>query len=233
MIELLVAMAITSILMVALLSLVGQSTDSYTQTQRAVNTISQARAFIQFFEREISTRLPGTPLIREASSPDGPESSDKLAFIRTISTFEQDPDQPGDLGTSAYYVAFTPDDTNSQSPKLFRKVLSPLETQDLLEAGSDPPFPATDPSVDEAIIYNILFFEALPRFRDPSSGEFRDWDKTSPEPPSLIELTVRFLDDSSAQRFDSPADWDRLATAPRDSEKQLIRTFNRSIAIAK
>ena len=68
MIELLVAMAITSIIMVTLFSLVGQSTTSYTQTQRAVNAVSQARAFIQFFDRELSTRLPGTPMIHNRKS---------------------------------------------------------------------------------------------------------------------------------------------------------------------
>ncbi len=40
-IELLVSMAITTVLMLALFSLVGQSTTSYTQTQRAVNTVSR------------------------------------------------------------------------------------------------------------------------------------------------------------------------------------------------
>lgn len=231
-IELLVAMAITAIIMLVLLSLVGQSTTSYTQTQRAVNTLSQARAFLQFFDREISTRLPRTPLIHEKGSGSGANSSDKIAFVRAISLDEQTSATPGDLGTSIYYVDFTTEGSNPISPKLFRKTLNPEETQTLIETAGNPAFPAVSPANDEPIIPNVLKFEAKPKYRD-GSGKLKDWTKSSPEPPAVIELTIQFIDDSSSQRFRSQADWDRLATAPRDTEVQLIRTYNRSIAIAK
>jgi type II secretory pathway pseudopilin PulG len=231
MIELLVGMAITSILMVALFALVGQSTDSYTRTQRAVNTISQARAFIQFFGRELSTRLPRTPLIHEAGSGEGVEASDKIAFIRAISPDEQQ--AAGDLNLVSYRVAFTQDAPNLESPKLFRAARNPKLTQTFLETPGTPAFPADDPALDEPIVANVIGFTAQPRFYSGTPPVLEDWTETSPDPPSVIELTVRFIDDSSAQRFRTRADWDRLADSPRDSEIQLIRTFTRSIAIAK
>lgn len=234
MIELLVAMAITSIIMVTLLSLVGQSTASYTQTQRAVNAISQARAFIQFFDRELSTRLPGTPLVHSPkSSAGGPPGSDRIAFVRTLSTDEFLPTDPGDLGTSVYYVDYSADGTRGQSPKLFRKSLGPGDTQAFIEANGTPAMPTVDPTVDEPIIPNVLSFEATPMYQDSSTGNLTPWATSSPEPPSLIELKITFLDDSSAQRFKTPPEWNRLATSPRDNELQLIRTFTRNIAIAK
>ena len=228
MIELLVAMAITSIIMVTLFSLVGQSTASYTQTQRAVNSVSQARAFIQFFDRELSTRLPGTPLIHATEN-----GSDRLAFIRTLTQDEFTDSDPGDLGTSIYYVGFSDDGRRGESPKLFRKNLGPEETQDLIELGATPAFPTMDPATDEQIIPNVLAFEATPMFRDPTDGELREWTATSPERPSVIALSITFIDDSSAQRFKTQSEWNRLATSPRDSELELIRTFTRNIAIAK
>lgn len=234
MIELLVAMAITSIIMVTLFSLVGQSTTSYTQTQRAVNSVSQARAFIQFFDREISTRLPGTPLLHES------ESSDRLAFVRALTADESNDEDPGDLGTSIYYVDFSDDGTRGESPKLFRKNLGPEETQDLIEEGSTPAFPATDPSTDEQIIPNVLTFLATPMYRDSATGDLEEWDDTpdpitgeAKDPPSVIELSITFIADSSAQRFKTRSEWTRLTTSPRDSELELIRTFTRNIAIAK
>ena len=233
MVELLIAMAITSIIMVALFSLVGQSTDSYTRTQRAVNTISQARAFIQFFGRELSTRLPGTPLIHEKGAGDGVEASDKIAFVRAVSSDEQQAAMPGDLNLVSYRVAFTQDSPNAESPKLFRAARRPVETQTFLEITGTPAFPADDPALDEAIVANVIGFTAQPRFYSGSPPVLEDWTESSPEPPSVIELTIRFIDDSSAQRFRTRADWDRLADSPRDSEIQLIRTFTRSIAIAK
>lgn len=234
MIELLVSMTITSIIMVTLFSLVGQSTESYTQTQRAVNAVSQARAFIQFFDRELSTRLPGTPLIHNKKSASaGPSSSDRIAFVRALTSDEFDSSDAGDLNTSVYYVDFSDDGKRGESPKLFRKNLGASDTQDLIEEGATPGLPTVDPSTDEQIIPNVLSFEATPKYRDTLDGELKDWDSGSQEPPSLVELSITFIDDSSAQRFKSKSEWNRLSTSPRDSELQLIRTFTRNIAIAK
>lgn len=235
MIELLVAMAITSIIMVTLFSLVGQTTTSYTQTQRAVNAVSQARAFIQFFDRELSTRLPGTPLVHEKkSAAGGPSSSERIAFVRALTADEFTDTDPGDLGTSIYYVAFSNDGSRGESPKLFRKSLGPKETQEkIIEAGNTPALPTVDPTKDETIIPNVLSFEATPMFRDTANGGLTEWANGSPQPPSVVELEITFIDDSSAQRFKTQAEWNRLATAPRDNELQLVRTFTRNIAIAK
>lgn len=233
MIELLVSMAITSVIMIALFSLVGQSTDSYTRTQRAVNTLSQARAFIQFFGRELSTCLPGTSMMHETGTGEGVEASGKIAFVRTLSNDEQQAATPGDLNLVSYRVAFTEDTLNAESPKLFRAARNPEETQNFLETPGAPSFPADDPARDEPIVANVIGFTAQPRFYSGSPPVLQDWNTTSPELPSVIELTIRFLDDASAQRFRTRAEWERLADSPRDSEIQLIRTFTRTFAIAK
>jgi hypothetical protein len=230
MVELLIGMAITAVIMLALFSLVGQSTESYTRTQRAVNTVSQARAFIQFFGRELSTRLPGTPIIHEKDGG-GVESSEKIAFVRAVSADEQQAATPGDLNLVSYRVAFTQDAPNIESPKLFRAARNPELTQTFLETSGTPTFPADEPALDEPIVANVIGFTARPRFYSGTSLE--DWTDNSPEPPSVIELSIRFLADSTAQRFRTRADWDRLADSPRDNELELIRTFTRTIAIAR
>lgn len=242
-IELLVSMGITSILMVALLSLVGTFTESYTQTQRSLNSISQARSFLQFFDREISTRLPDTPLIHEGSTAStSPSSADKFAFVRTLTDDEQallgrqTSPQSGDLGAVLYYVGFSDDPLFAPCYSLYRRSLSPEETQTLIEdsvSTSDPAFPASTPDEGEPIVHNILGFQAIPRFRDPADGELKDWDASEVESPSVIELRITFVEESAAQRYKTQADWDRLATSPRDNELQFIRSFTRSIAIAK
>jgi type II secretory pathway pseudopilin PulG len=234
MVELLIAMAITSMIMLALFSLVGQSTDSYTRTQRAVNTISQSRAFIQFFGRELSTRLPGTPMLHEKATSNGVvEASEKIAFVRAVSSDEQQAAKPGDLNLVSYRVAFSQDTTNVESPKLFRAAHNPALTQTFLETAGTPAFPAADPTLDEAIVANVIGFTAKPRSYSGTPPVLTDWTATSPQQPSVIELTIRFIDDSTAQRFKTRAEWDRLATSPRENERQFIRTFTRTIAIAK
>jgi prepilin-type N-terminal cleavage/methylation domain-containing protein len=230
-VELLIAMAITSVIMVVLLGIVTQSTDTYNRTQRAVNSLSQSRAFLQFFDREISTRLPQTPLIHQAGTGNTPDLSDKLAFVRTISIDEQSNTNPGDLGTSAYYLAYAPAIGDAVAPRLYRKVLTPAQTQVLLESPT-PGIPAADPT-DEAIIDNILSFQARPKLIDPASGEMKDWNINSTEPAAFIEITIRFVEESTSRRFKTKGEWDRLASSPTDDEIPLIQTFSRTIAIAK
>ncbi len=140
---------------------------------------------------------------------------------------------PGDLNTSYYYVEYSADGTNAESPKLFRGVLGAAETQALLTAGGVPAFPTAKPATDETIVPNVIGFEARPKFFTGNPAKPVDWTEASTERPSIIELTIRFIDESSAQRFRTRAEWDRLATSPRDSELPLIRTFTRTIAIAK
>lgn len=233
MIELLFVMAITSIIMVVLFSLVGQTVDSYTRTQRAVNTISQARAFIQLFGSELSTKLPGSHMSFEKSSRGGVEASEKIAYVHAISMDEQQTATPGDLSLISYHVAFSQDAPNIESPKLFRAARNPEETQIFLQTLGTPPFPSDRPDLDEAIVANVIGFIVKPRFYSGSPPVLEDWKTTSPEPPSIIEMTIRFIDDSSAQRFRTRADWDRLADSPTNAEQQVIRSYTRSIAIAK
>ena len=231
MVELQVSMAIAAVLTLVLFSLLGQSTSGYSHAQRSIDTLSQARAFMHFFEREISSRLPGSPLVHISQGGGTPENSDQIAFVATVAPAEQT--STGDLNASAYYVAFTQDRGQAVSPKLFRISLDPAETQNWLDSGAPPSFPAKDPTVDEPIAYNVLEFTARPRYLDTDTGIMSDWTETSPAPPSLIILTLRFIDDSSAQRFTSAADWDRLAGNPRQNELGFIRTFQRTIQIAK
>lgn len=231
--ELLVTMAISSIVTLTLFSMVGQSSESYQQAQRGVNAIGQARAFIQFFERELSSRLPGTPLLYEKAGGDGSAASDRIAFFRAISIDEQDAANPGDINTSDYYLAYSVDHGAAESPKLFRGLLKPAESQALLESGALPGFPPANPLAAEPMVPNVLSFTAQPKFFQGNPARPIDWTSGSPSPPTLIELTIRFIDDSAAARFRTRADWERLATAPRREEQKLIRTFSRTISIAK
>jgi prepilin-type N-terminal cleavage/methylation domain-containing protein len=232
-VELLIAMAITSILMIVLLSIVGQSTNTNQRTQRAVNGVSESRALMQLIAQEISTRFPETPILHIAGANDSPATSDQFAFIRTLSADERNTTTPGDLGTSAYYVAFAPSQPNAVTPRLFRKNLNPVATQQLLDAAGGPAFPQIDINADEPIFENVLSFQARPKFFNPSTGIQEDWTLASPLPPSSVELTIRFIDESTSRRFKAEGDWNRLASTPTIQEVGLIQTFSRTIAIAR
>ena len=59
-VELLTAMVISSLLMFALFSLVGRSGTNYRLSQRKITTISDTRAFLQFIQNDLSTRVADT-----------------------------------------------------------------------------------------------------------------------------------------------------------------------------
>ncbi|MES2982320.1 MAG: prepilin-type N-terminal cleavage/methylation domain-containing protein [Verrucomicrobiota bacterium] len=230
-IEVLVTMAISSVLLIVLAVIIAQTTDGYAVSQRSVNHLSQSRAFFQLFQSELSLRLPETPLIHLSSSVTAPESSQKIAFVRTLANDEQLPDAPGDLATSCYYVAFVEDSEQRIIPKLFRKILSPGETQSLIEAGDETDFPDINPSLDEPVIDFVLSFQATPMYFNPATGNDEAWDKTIEHAPSHIELTLRTIDESFARRLPNQAAWHRLAISPKKNELQMIRSVSHNISL--
>ncbi len=228
--ELLVAMSITSVLLITLAVIINQTTDGYALSQRAVNHLSQARAFLQLVESELSTRLSETPIVHRSAMLIADESSDQIAFVRTLTNDEQYPEYPGDLATSCYYVAFAEDSDQRILPKLFRKILNPTETQNLMDAGDEADFPEVDPTLDEPVVDSVLCFKATPMYRNLETGNDEPWDKTIEHAPSHIELLIRTLDESFSRRFMNQAEWNRIAISPKKSELQMIRSVSHKIS---
>jgi prepilin-type N-terminal cleavage/methylation domain-containing protein len=225
--ELIVAMAITSLIMIALIALIGQSSAVYRDSRSAVESLSDARSLMHFFESELSSRLPRTPLLSE-TSPDGP---DKLGYIRAGS-FDELVDTPrGDLSTSVYYVAFTADAPGSVSPKLFRHHLGPKETQELLEGPNPPPMPNVNPTADEPLLYNVLRFQAKPEQQTPG-GVYIPWTPASSGSPDRIEIIIEITDDANAARLKSEDQWVKLRDSPKSQDLRSIRRFSRIIPLA-
>lgn len=216
--ELVVTMAISSVILLTLAGFLTHTTEGYVLAQRSMNHLSQARAFVQLFQSDLSKRLPGTSLIHCPPRGGGFQVSDQIAFVRTIANDEQNPDVPGDLVTVCYYVAFAEESNQRVIPKLFRKILNPRETQQLMEAGDGAEFPEVNPSLDESVIDSVLGFHATPSYDNP---------------PSCIELVLRTVDESLSLRLMNEADWIRLASAPKSSELPCIREVSQKLSIGK
>ena len=232
-IELLVTMAISASLLLILAAIVTQTTDGYALTQRSINHLTQTRAFLQLFESELSLRLPETPIVHLSSIASGPESSDQIAFVRTLPDDERHPEIPGDLTTTCYYVAFVEDSDRRIIPKVFRKILNPIEAQAFIDDGNEAVLPAIDPTMDEPIIDAVLSFHAIPKCLNPETAIEEPWDQTTAHPPSHIELTIRTLDESFSRRFADKAAWNRLTISPTESERSMIRSVTQKISIRK
>jgi type II secretory pathway component PulJ len=231
--ELVVTMAISSVILLTLAALLTQTTEGYVLSQRSMNHLSQARAFVQLFQSDLSKRLPGTSLIHRSPRSAGSQVSDQIAFVRTIANDEQNPDVPGDLVTVCYYVAFVEESNQRVIPKLFRKILNPRETQQLMEAGDGAEFPEVDPSRDESVIDSVLGFRTTPMDDNSESGSCESSSQSAAHPPSCLEVVLRTVDESLSLRLTNPADWIRLASAPKESELQFIREVSQKLSIGK
>lgn len=212
-IELLSAMGITSVLMLTLLSIFSQASEHYTQTNRAINSLSQARAFFQFFERELRAKLPDSGLLIEKTS-----NKESIAYVRVISPEEENLNTTSDLQLTRYHIAMTQDDAGHLFPALIRSAYSPEDAQAFLEQGDAATLPTNRPLSEETIISHILHYsvEAIP----DSTGSTR-----------TIELSFRLVDESAAQRYKTAAEWQRLAASPRSHELPFIRTYQRLIPL--
>lgn len=231
--ELLVTMVITSMILVALASLVSQSTNGYSLSQRSLNHLSQSRAFIQIFQSELSLRLSDTPLIHRSSNQSDSMNSDEIVFVRTLPEAERRADSKGDIAASYYYVTFAESANKRVVPKLFRKILTSQETQSFIEAGSSAELPEVDPTQDEPILDFVLSFKAIPMYLDPKTGNEERWDKTIHYESSHINLTIRTIDESFSARYFNEAEWNRLTLSPNESERQMIRTVSCNLSIGE
>jgi type II secretory pathway pseudopilin PulG len=230
-IELLFSMSITSMLLLALAALVSQSTDGFNQSQRTVNQLSQSRAFYQIFQSELSLRLPDTPLLHEDGDSGGGISSDKIVFVRSLPEQEQMIDSPGDIAASYYYVAYSEDASHRSSPKLFRKILNPTETYDLIEHNDSAKTP--EPIGGEPFLDGVLSFQVNPMYLDPISNEYMPWNKSMPHSPCRLEINVRTIDDSISRNYSKQAEWERLIHAPNKNEQRMIHAFSCELNIGK
>lgn len=229
-IELLTSMAISSIILLFLFGLINQSSITYKTSQSAINTLSEARAFFHFFETDLSSRLPSTPLLSEVTA----NAFDRIGLIRAKSFDEpvamNQPDS--DLRSSIYYVAFTQDFAGTISPKLFRGYLNATQTQTLLESSSAPTFPAGDPTVDEPLVYNVVSFKAEPKQYN-LAGQPETWTPSSGRPPAFVEVTLDLVDDSTAARYRSQGSWAQLLDPASLDRRQAVRSYTQTIQLAK
>jgi prepilin-type N-terminal cleavage/methylation domain-containing protein len=232
-IELLLTMALTSVLLIALAALVSQSTDAYSLSQRSLDHLSQSRAFVQIFQSELSLRIPDTPLVHQSSTQGSTMDSDKIIFIRTLPASEQSVESSGDITASCYYVAFVENGNQGVVPKLFRKILTSRESQQFIEAGSTAEFPKVDPILDEPILEFVLSFQAIPVHFDPVSGNEEPWNVAIKHEPTYVRLVIRTVDESFSRRYIKEAEWNRLARSPKESERKMIRTVSCNLTIGK
>ena len=216
-IELLVAAALSSLLILMAVVTLGGATDAWKDSNSAADALGDGRAAMLILRRDFANRLRDTPVYvnPRVDSPDG-LNSNVLAFYTALRPGAREPGvDRGNIGMVAYYRAFTPDLRGGESPKLFRVQISPQEVwRDAEAAGWDPVF-SPDPIADEAsgrselVAANVLQF-AVTGLVQGEDGEI------IPVPATItsdkieaagIDLLLRLVESGPAARLLSADDW--------------------------
>lgn len=226
-VELLLTMGISAILLVTLAILAAQSARSFAMARRNTDQMSGARALIHLLEHELSTRLPGSPLMCSGGKPD------RIAWIRLVSPHEEKAGDPGDLATYFYYLHQVEEANGSISQKLFRKCIGPAGTQRILE-GDDPSLrPEPEPETDEIVLEQVLGFSMTPVYFDPSTQKLETWDESSPVPAERLKMRLKLIDEAATKGFSNGEDWSRAADSPNPDELPHIRTFSHTFDLTE
>jgi prepilin-type N-terminal cleavage/methylation domain-containing protein len=223
-VELLTAMAVTSMLMLTLFSMVGQSSTNYRISQRKITTLADLRSLFYFMENDLASRIEDTRFFLRINSSNQAE----FCFTRTRDARESN--ATGDLSACLYYVAFSPDDSNSGSPKLFRRALDSAATQQLLDAGQTATFPAYDPATDDPIAYNILSFQVSGQQRD-AAGNWQPWNPQQATAPQQIEIVLEIIDDFTAQRLQTESQWLAFSKTTDLKQRDAVKRHVHRIAL--
>lgn len=153
-VELMMSMAVSSILLVMLASMLQSSLNAYSGQQRRSSATVESRAGLEILRADLRSycALPDDlsrtgddllPRFIHKQSPT-PRGSDGFAFLRRsrlagATTLSSMTDQ-GNLVLVAYAVGFTPDTGGRSSQKLYRRQFTPEETyvkvRDLLQLGT-------------------------------------------------------------------------------------------------
>jgi type II secretory pathway pseudopilin PulG len=240
--ELLVAMAVLSLLVVLLLGLVDSATKLWRANENRVESYREARAALNLMASDLRafyastnaalflTNLPGTI----SSTPDNAQ----IGFLAALPISAQNPDSRSDLCTVGYFLAFgrnSPFNT-TQGFNLYRYFRESNATWDRLQANpaapeiigeANPGNSETGTNV-EILARNILEFET--RFLDANRNA---WTRTPSDPlPDSVELRIVALNNETAQRLRTESEWNTFrAETNAPSYTQNTRKFTTRVPL--
>jgi GxxExxY protein len=248
MLELLVSMAVLSLLVVVLLSMVDNATKMWRQSENRVDAYREARAALNLMASDLASIYASTntnffyfdrepkPLPTVSTDLDG-----NLFFVTAIPTKAQGNDpsdvpEKSDLCTVGYFAGF--DETSiigdgKKSMNLYRYYRGSNETFEALKTGdiADNMAISADSrdTYSEVLAKNITGFKVAAYSKDPGTpGALKEFDQTKTPVPDVLEITLSAISNDAAKRFEDEDDWKNIDPVTR---KQIERTFTKRVVL--
>ena len=204
-VELMAAMAIGTIILLAAASLLGSSGEGYERVGGGVATEREARALLTQLGSDLSTALFHKDGIIESTNQTWP--ADRLGFISLQPAAAQtDKERIGDLCAVNYYIKDL-----TIGGKTVRCLMRGFrESKDTFKAlendAISPLFTARD-NIDEPVAFGVVSFEARPKSRN-AAGAWTDWIKNDTKGPEAFDVRLVIARRDLAGRLKTSSDWD-------------------------
>jgi len=231
-VEMVVTIAILSILFLIMIGILDQSSRAWNQAEQDVDAFREGRAAQFVIDRDLENLTqPGNEpfffLNRQneeiqigASLP--PEAhGDSLFFTTLLPLNAQHAGNTSNLCVVGFYLAYTPDASNpgaNRSYKLYRHLTSSdaaySALKDFYAAGTTPVVSVIPRTVsgtigDEVLARNIINFEVTPYRRNGSTGELEavtdPWDPA--ERPAMVKVAFDAMNYTTAALLQRSEDW--------------------------
>jgi prepilin-type N-terminal cleavage/methylation domain-containing protein len=217
-IELMVTMAIGSILLLAAASLLGSSGESYERIGGGVAAEREARALVTQFTSDLSTAVYHKDGVFEESSASW--TVDRIGFLSLQPAEAQtDSGRVGDLCAVNYYIKDITIDGKTVRC-LMRGFRESKETFEALENDSIPSLFVAQDTIDEPVAFGVVSFESRPKSRD-ASGQWIDWIPNDTAGPEALETRLIVARRGLAARLKTTSDWDQsqVLGPPTESDR--------------
>lgn len=217
-IELMVSMAIGSMLLLAAALLLASSGDGYERVGGGVSAEREARALINRLASDLSTAIFHKDGVTERSPATW--AADQIGFLCLQSAPAQsDAGRIGDLCAVHYYLKDLT--IGGRTVRcLMRGLRESSETFKALGNGSVPQLFAPRDTLDEPVAFGVVSFEARSKSRD-ASGKWIDWIHNDETGPEALEVRLVLVRRSLAARLTTSGDWDGegLLGSPSEAER--------------
>ncbi len=203
-IELMTAMVIGSIILLAAASLLGSSGEGYERVGGGVASEREARALITQLTADLATARFDKDGVIEYSAKSWPD--DRLGFLSLQPAQAQsDAGRIGDLCAVNYYLKDLT--IGGKTVRcLMRGFRESADTFAALGNGAVSSLFAPQDGIDEPVAFGVVSFQARPKSLSPA-GAWVDWVENDTTGPEAIDVRLVIARRDLAGRLKTPADW--------------------------
>lgn len=244
--EILVAVAVLSVLLVILLNIVQSATGLWRHSENRAEAYRESRAALQLMAANLKNNLTSTNtnFFRTDLLPTHTNGAFSVGFLATQSLAGQPEGNVGDVCAIGFFVDYgdkspIAKEKGRQGRNLYRYFLGSNETFSALTSNGSGLFPDSleaGATNIEILARNVVSCQFRFYITD-SSGGFTNWNQSQSDPrPDLVEIEITAVNNERANRFGARGaadEWDQWASKTNESDFQRnTKTFTTRVRLA-